>query len=381
MARPQSIRRSILWNGLKLIVRIPGALLWTFALNLGLALVFSLRLHAQLASILNRSMAAERLNSAFDLGTLLGVSHRLGYMVPSAGSTSYLGLPLYLLGYFILVPGTLFCYRAEAPSRLSILVSSGLSYFWRFVRITLLTAIVSAIVLGPLIALQSSWSAQVDENIVGVPAVLRELAGVVIIALVAAMLRLYFDLVEVYAVQLGDQYREDGTQDRRVRRVLLPALRTVWHNLPRAYFSFLFLAVLGFAAVAITGYIAMHMLAQPRVWPTFLLAQAGLLGMMATRFWQRGAETVLADDHPLVAPEELVDQSAEEPSTPYDLPEHFPGDAQPDPEPPAPSLPEPDPGVFHHEPAPLPEPKPEPPSAPAPEASPKPRGPVPWWME
>lgn len=387
MARRKSIRRSMLWNGFKLAAELPGALLYTFALNLGVAFVFSLRLHAQLASILDHSLAAERLNSAFDLGTLLGVTHRLGYMAPSTGSTAYLGLPLYLFGYFILVPGTLFCFRTQAPPRLSILVSSGISCFWRFVRITLLTAIVSAIVLGPLIALQSSWSAQVDENTVGVPAVLRELAGVAIIALVAAFLRLYFDLVEVYTVQLGDQYRKNGMQDRRVRRVLLPAMRTLWHNLPRAYFSFLFLTLLGIAAVAATGYGATHMLAQPRVWPTFLLVQAGLLGMLATRVWQRAAETILANDYPLLAPSEPVVEMAAETNPAEELPGHFPGDAQSDPEPCVPSLEEPDPAVFHHEPgpplqpppAPLPSPNPQP--NPAPQANPEPKRQVPWWME
>ncbi len=371
----------MLWNGFKLAARLPGALLWTFALNLGLALVFSLRLHAQLASILDHSLAAERLNSAFDLGTLLGAFHRLSYIAPSTGMTPYLELPLYFLGYFILVPGALFCYRTEAPSHLSILVSSGISYFWRFVRITLLTAIVSALVLGPLIALQNSWSAQVDENIVGVPAGLRDLAGVATIALVAALLRLYFDLVEVYTVQLGDQYREDGSEDRRVRRILLPALRTLWHNLPRAYFSFLFLTLLGVAAVAGTGYVAMHMLAQPRMWPTFLLTQAGLLGMMATRFWQRAAETIIANDYPLLTPAEPAREPAAEPQLAEESPTaeehapHFAGDAQSDPEPAVPSLEEPDPAIFHHDPAPQPEPTPQT------QANPEPKRPVPWWME
>ena len=371
-------RRSILWSGLQLVLKAPGALLWAYALNLGLAILFSLRLHAQLAAILDHSLAAERLNTAFDIGTMIGVVHRLNYMAPSTGATSYIGLPLYLLGYFILVPGALFCYRSDAPSRLSILASSGLSYFWRFVRITLLTGIVAAIVLVPLSMLQAAWSSQVDDNFVGVAALERQLPGIAILFLVAALLRLYFDLVEVYTVQLGDQLREDGKPDRRVRRVLLPALRTLWHNLGRAYFSFVALTLLGFAALLGTGYLAMHMLAQPRVWPMFLLAQAGLLSMIATRFWQRGAETILAFDYPLLSPEPFVVEPELEPATEVDLPTHFAGDAQPDPEPAAPSLEEPDPAVFHHEiPPPPPAPKPAPQSE---EAEPR-KGPVPWWME
>ena len=378
-----TLRRSILAHGLRLVVVSPGALLWTFALNLGVAILFSLRLNAQLGSILDHSLAAERLNAAFDLGTLQMTIQRLGYMAPSSGATAFAGLPIYLLVYFLLVPGTLFCYRTSAPARLSILLSSGISYFWRFVRITILTLLVSAAILVPLNLAQSSYAARVDETTVGQSALLHQLPGMILIFLVAALLRLYFDLVEVYTVQLGDQYREDGKQDRRVRHVLLPALRTLGGNFARAYLGFVFLTLLGFAAFLALAWLAIHTVAQPRVWPTFLLAQAGLLAMMATRFWQRGAETILACDYPLPQPSLIqADEPAEFSASPAPeplAPLHFPTDAQPDPEPAPPSLPEPDPGVFHHEPAPLSEVPVEP--APEPEDRPKPKGPVPWWQE
>jgi hypothetical protein len=329
-------KRSILWNGLLLVLAQSGPLLWTYTFNFGIALLFSLRLHAQLGSILDHSLAAERLTSAFDLGTVLGASHRLSEHAPGSGSTNYLGLPLYLLLYFVLVPGTLFSYRTEAPARLSILLSSGLSFFWRFVRITLLTLLLSAVVLIPLSALEDKWSTYIDARAVGVPALLETVPGVLILALIACFLRLYFDLVEVYTVQLGEQTRTNGKPDRRVRRTLLPALRTLSTNFPRAYLTFISLTILGLAAVLATGALAAQMLAQPRAWPIFLLAQAGLFVMLLTRFWQRGAETILAADNPLQTPALFhATQPVEDP--------------QPNPEPAAPSLTQPDPGVFHHE--------------------------------
>jgi hypothetical protein len=347
--------RSILLHGLRLVITVPGALLWTYAVNLLIAFVFSLKLHAQLSSILDHSLAAERLNAAFDLGTLGAVSHRLTYMAPSVGETNYLGLPLYLLCYFILGPGALFSFQSHAPSRLSILVSSGISFFWRFVRISMLTALVSGLILAPLIVAQLAWSQHVNTYFVEESALLHKLPGILLIVLVAALLRLYFDLVEVYTVQLADRYRPTGKPDRRIRRTLLPALHTLRQNFGRAYLTFVSLTVLGFAAVAFTGSIAMHMLAQPRVWPMFLLAQAGLFAMMATRFWQRGAETILCCDNPLpfsepeiapYYPGHHIHYSAPSIRPPASAPAN---DAQPDPEPAPPFLSEPDPGVFHHE--------------------------------
>jgi hypothetical protein len=183
------------------------------------------------------------------------------------------------------------------------------------------------------------------------------------ILLVASLLRLYFDLVEAYTVQLDGQYRLSGKPDRRVRRTLIPAAKTLWRNLPRALGSFVLLGLIGVGAVLFTGRIAIHMLAQPRVWPGFLLIQAGLFVSLLTRYWQRGAETQLASDYPL-APGPLLDEGVElQPSCAaygygmvrataverrgrlVDWPVE-PMDAQPNPEPAAPSLEEPDPGVF-----------------------------------
>jgi hypothetical protein len=352
----------MLLGGLRLVLTRPGAVVWTYVANLGIALLFSLRLHTQLAGLLDHSMAAERLNSGFDVGTAAAAFFRLGHGVPAAGATLYAGLPVYFLVYFLVVPGALFSYRVGAPGRLSILLTEGLCFFWRFVRITVLTVVVSGIVLVPLMTFQRKWSDHVDERVVGVASVYQELPGVFLILLVACVLRLYFDLVEVYTVQLDDQYRPNGKPDRRVRKTLIPAAKTLWRNLPRALGSFVLLALLGVAAMLFTGRIAMHTLAQPRVWPGFLLIQAGLFASLLARYWQRGAETIVAEDYPLPAAAALNEDVEElEPSCSsqvyssqvYEKVRRFPVgpsptvigepgdplDAQPNPEPAAPSIP------------------------------------------
>jgi hypothetical protein len=155
-------------------------------------------------------------------------------------------------------------------------------------------------VMGALLAVQKGWSAHVDEHVVGRAAALHHLAGWVAMGLVAAALRVYFDLVEVYTVQLG------LAGDKRVRKALGPAWRGLRGRFAGAYAVFVLLTLAGMSAVMVTARMAMHSLAQPRVWPMFLLAQAGLFVMLLTRFWQRGAETVLAVDDPIVVVEPVV---------------------------------------------------------------------------
>jgi hypothetical protein len=347
----------MLIHGLQITLSRPRAILWTYFFNLAFALLLSLRLKVQLDAILAHSLASQRLTSAFDLGVAANAFQRLQQNAPGASQSNPLGIAFYVLIYFLLVPGTLFTYQTDAPARLAILLSIGFQRFWRFFRIALLTLIVSAVVLGPLVALQAAWAEHVDQTLTGRRALLETLAGYLLILLVASILRLYFDLVEVYIIHLGEQMRPDGHPDRRVRRVLLPALRTLRANFPRALATFLSLLAVGVAIFLLTARIALHTLAQPRVWPLFLLAQAGLLALLFTRFWQRGAETVLVCDNPLPShfpPGDpilpfLIQRGKTKPSLRQSRTEH-PLDPLPDPEPAAPSLSQPDPGVFHHDP-------------------------------
>ena len=122
-------------------------------------------------------------------------------------------------------------------------------------------------------------------------------------------------------------------------------------------------------SVILTARTSMHLLALPRVWPMFLLAQLGLFLMLFTRFWQRGAETSLALENPIPNPNlppilpiaAIVDPiDPLRPSRSSQLPTENP--ARPitpepisNPEPAPPSLDEPDPGVFHHNPTKPPE--------------------------
>jgi hypothetical protein len=265
---------------------------------------------------------------------------RVSQGAPSTGNTAYLGLPVYVLLYFLLVPGALFCYQSEAPATLATLLNQGLRYFWRFVRITLLAGVVALIVLGPLFALNAVWVRRLDERNVGEAAFVREAIGIMLIVIVGAIIRLYFDLVEVYTVRLGLP-----VPDYRVRRALLPALRTMARGFTSNMIVFLFLTILGSAMVAAAGRFTLLSLAQPRVWPGFLTMQAGLLAMVFTRFWQRGAQTALVGY-------DFAVMSVPEPTKPVDPHDSDPSESDPlpPPEPIAPALDGPDPGVFHHDP-------------------------------
>lgn len=309
--------RSILFHGLSITLRRLPAFLWTYLFNLGLALAFCFPLYKQLSRLLDHSLAAQRISSGFDLSIVISTLMQLhhGSTGQAIATTSYGSLPAYLLLYFVLVPGTLFCYITRAHSTLSNLLRQGLLHFWRFVRITILTLIAAFFILGPLSLLQRHWADFVDEHFVGRPSLMLTLAGATVVLLIASLLRLYFDLVEVYTVQLGTHTRSSGRPDRRVRRTFGPAFQLLRSHLVRTWASFLFLAIIGAVIVFLTTRTAMHMLAQSRVWPMFLVSQAGLFIMLFMRFWQRGAEASLVLQQP-ITPEEPLSKVHRE-TSPY----------------------------------------------------------------
>jgi hypothetical protein len=301
------MKRSILTNGLKITLRHWPALIWVYALNLVLARLFSIPLASQLTALTGNSLYSQRLVSAFDLGVVSEIIRKDNEGPGAAFSASYLATWVYVAIYFLIVPGTLFVYQTDAPAKLSTLLQTGILYFWRFLRITLVSFVVFGIVLGILFIAQNHWAAHVDDKILGRPGATAWFAGYVIIGLVAAVLRVYFDLVEVYTVQLGaltplDDSPKQAKLHRRIRKAFAPAWKTLRSNFFRAYGSFVFLFLLGLSAVIVTARIAMHSLAQPHTWLLFVLSQLGLFVMLLTRFWQRGAETELTLDNPLAAP-------------------------------------------------------------------------------
>ena len=307
--------RSLLFSGLSLLLRRLPAVLWTFVFSLAISILFTLRLHGQLSALLDHSLASASLVRGFDLPTAASAMIRLRDNVPGGASFGFSSFAVFLVLYFVLVPGTLFCYLTGERARLATLLRQGLLHFWRFVRITVVALVVFAAVLAPLSALNTRWAALIDEHIVGRPAFLLEMLGVLALFLAASLIRLFFDFVEVYTVQLGLSFRPNGRSDRRVRKAFTPAWRALRLHFVAAWGSFLLLWLLGFAAYLIFARLALHTLAKPHAWPLIVFSQLAVFASISTRLWQRAAEVVLAVDHPTALAASTRPLTAPQPST------------------------------------------------------------------
>ncbi|WP_263411336.1 hypothetical protein [Terriglobus tenax] len=305
-------RRPLLLTGFGLAVRHWRAVVWTYALQLLLTVLFAWGLTHQLSSLLAHSLASARLSSGFDLVVLLEAMKRVNQF-PNAGPQQFLlSSLLFALLYLILTPGTLYAYLTGERACLHRLLFQGFRMFWRFAFLALAAGIGFAVVLGPLSAIRTAINNHLDAaSFFGKPGFLVSMTMLAVLLLVACVLRLYFDLVEVYAVRA--RLTEPGSHG-----AFFPALRLLRSRFWGPYLSFALLTFGGIGTIALAAWFAVHRLAAPHAFGIFVLLQSGIFVDLFTRFWQRGMEVTLVED--AVEPEPVIEPISS-PDAPFYPPE------------------------------------------------------------
>jgi hypothetical protein len=304
---------NLLVQGFRLALRNWPTVVWVYAVNLGFGLLAAVPFSTGLAPYLDHSLAAQRIAGAIDLsylGELFEHLHEAGFRAIAINTAAWLNL-LELLVLFILFAGTTFVFVAAEPPRLSVLLRGGIAYFWRFVRAGLLAGCIAAVILGILLAGRALLLNRLSNVYVEREMFLYSAISAAVVLLVALLVRLWWDLVEVYIV------RNVMDGERRVLQAFLPALRLLGKYFFRTAGCFLLSGILGVGALALCLFLWKQFVPAHQVWLAFLLAQLGLFLLLASRFWQRGIEAtlVLSIDPPIVVAEadaEDMDATPEE---------------------------------------------------------------------
>ena len=287
---------SPLSTGLKLLQQNKRLLLWLYLANLLTGLLPALAYHSQVSGVLNHSMAAQRIAGRLDLSYLI----ELVQHTSKGGTGVYSLFSLMILGYcvfsFILAAAAYYVFATGERSTLAVVERSGIEYFWRFVRLTLFSAIVFVPVLGILSALRGAILKHADNVFLERSFFFLSMGTFAVIALVAIFLRLWFDIAEAYVVQLG----MDG--DRRVRRSIFPAWRLLRVRCFSTYASYILVGVLGWLGFSFFIWLWTVGVPPRLVVVAWLIGQLGILCLLFTRLWQRGLATALVFTAPASQP-------------------------------------------------------------------------------
>jgi hypothetical protein len=308
---------NLLLQGLQLGLRNWPCVVWTYAVNLLFAVLAGVPLASGLAPYLDHSLAAKRIAGTIDTSYLRELEIQLrhaGFFSMVIHTAVWLNV-LQVLVLFVLFSGSVFIYVSAEPPRFSVMLRGGIAYFWRFVRAAIVAGIAAALIVGLLLGIRELLLDRAGSVYIGRPFFIYSAVSAGLIVLVALLVRLWWDLVEVYIVRNA----MDG--ERRILPALLPALRLLFRHFFSTFGSFLVAGLAGVVAFALCLFL-WRLLPPHQVWVACLVAQLGLFLLLAARFWQRGIEATLvmaADPPRMVAdgldPDEMAELEDEVPTT------------------------------------------------------------------
>lgn len=308
---------NLLLQGFQLGLRNWPCVVWTYAVNLLFAVLAGVPLASGLAPYLDHSLAARNIAGTIDTSYLreLEIQLRGAGFFPMVIHTAVWLNVVQVLVLFVLFSGSVFIYVSAEPPRFSVMLRGGIAYFWRFVRAGIVAGFAATLIVGLLFGMRELLLDRVGNVYVERQFFIYSAVSAGLILLVALLVRLWWDLVEMYIVRNA----MDG--ERRILPALLPALRLLFRQFFRTFGSFLVAGLAGIVAFALCLFL-WRLLPAHQVWMACLLAQLGLFVLLAGRFWQRGVEAtlVMAADPPRIAvdgldPDEMAELEAEVPTT------------------------------------------------------------------
>ena len=215
----------LLSSGLGMVLRNKRYIVWFYVLNIFLGLFGTVVFVNQVGSILDHSLQSDRLLHGFSLGTLIEMFSRpeFGPTVASRAPAMFFAL-LFLVATAMFLPGVLQGYASTYRLPRDDFFRTCGRNLWRFIRLMIVAGIVMGIAASALFGLHGVLERKAAEstNELLLPEV--RIVGLLLIFLVMATLRIWFDLAEVDIV-LNDQ--------RAVRKSIAAGFRHTFRpNLP-----------------------------------------------------------------------------------------------------------------------------------------------------
>lgn len=275
-------KRAFVSDGAGLVWRRQRVLWWAYVVNLVLAFFAIVPTMARLSAVLDHSLAARGLENHFRLSVLSDLASLPGN--PLGGqSAGMVNSVLFLLFMLFITGGLLETYRLDTAQGAEPFFQACGQYFWRMVRLMILFLIVMApFFLG--LSLVTRWSGKMANN--AAPPLLGfvvQVTGYTLLLLLMMAMRLWFDMAEIRTV---------AENEYAVRRSVVAAFRIVARNFGRLFSIYFRIGIQAWLALLLIFWVWIKFVPSGAVTASFLVFQLLLLFWLATRFWQRAAETL-----------------------------------------------------------------------------------------
>ena len=279
-------------NGARLVRRHVRLLIWIFFVNLVLGWLSVGAVRNTFSPMLDHSMASQRLVDKFDMAAMIELVRNPEIQLHPLTSGS-LHFSLVFLIYMIFINGgVLTVYREDRKlSKAEFFEMSG-AFFWRTLRLVLLSLIPLAIV-GGLYSALSGWSGRLTEDAANARTGFWMLvAGSIVLWIIALFVRAWFDVAQSLAVA-----RNERGMIRSSGRAFMMTIR----NLGTIVTTYVCIHIVGIIAMVALCLVVVYIPhAQFRL--SFFVLEILMLIEIAVRLWQKAAAMTWVESLPVELP-------------------------------------------------------------------------------
>ena len=275
-----SERSGLLREGFNRAWRYQRVLWFIFFINFGLSHFAAGPVIHKLDWVTDHSLHAQRLSGMFDVGAFSELSSNPEVKLFEVAGSSFSSAIVFFVIVLFLTGGILEAYRSGRKLTTREFFEACGSYFWRWVRLVILMAIVliPVFMLGSLVSKETGTL--LDDASHEKTGYWFFLAGMGVVGLLAMFVRLWFDMAQVRAVV---------EEESGMWRNALRAFKLTIDSFSSLFWMYLRISVLGWLVFAAGLYIWAKMPPARFGWTIFFLEIVVVFGF-GVRLWQRACE-------------------------------------------------------------------------------------------
>lgn len=285
-------QRGVVAAGFRLLWRRQGVLWWVFVVNLVCGGLGAVPAMVALSRALGHSLAGEKLTKGFDLGMLDELTRLPNVNLMRNTVPVYIMAFLFLLFMLFVSGGILETYREDRRLTAGEFFAASGAFFWRFVRLALLSIIPFVIVSMIYQGLSKAADHIGDRAIADQVGIFLSLAAFVIFLLFALWIRLWFDIAQVRAIVMNE---------RGMWRNTWRSWRITWRSLRHLYRIYVCISLVAWVTLIIGAVIWAH-LPPTTTGLTFLILELIVFAQLMTRLWQLSSAMTWYQRHPEPVP-------------------------------------------------------------------------------
>jgi hypothetical protein len=285
-------RKGLLAAGASLLWRRQEILWWVFAVNVALGALGTLGAARTLNAALGYRLAGDQLLKGFDLGMFYELLRLPAANFVQSRFTAYACACLFALFVLFVSGGILEVFRQDRRLNTGDFFAASGAFFWRFVRLALFMLVPFA---GLRFAYRDvrTWSEYLGDKAVADQIGFLILAvGIIALALVALVVRVWFDIAKVRTV---------AENESGMWRTMWTAFDITFRHLGTLLWMYLRISLL--AAIPLLICFLIWTALPPAAIPaTFILLEFIILSQLAARLWQLASATAWYKQHTEAVP-------------------------------------------------------------------------------